>query len=83
MVNKSFICHPRCLKLQLTHLCFVDDLLIFSPTNLKTVETTKFVLREFASMSGLTANPNKNTVFNSGVPQVLKQQILDCLQVKE
>lgn len=83
VVNQSFIFHPSCLKLQLTHLCFTDDLLIFSFANLKTMATIKYVRHEFAIMSGLTANANKSAVYYNGVPQVLKQQILDCLQVKE
>jgi hypothetical protein len=43
-----FVLHPRCSRLQLTHLCFVDDfLIIFSAGTLRTAESIKSVLNEF------------------------------------
>lgn len=78
---KLFKFHPRCPDLQLTHLCFADDLLIFPSADLKTLVAIKS--DEFARLLGLSANPSKSTVYCSGIPPALKQLVLDCLQVKE
>jgi hypothetical protein len=40
-------------------------------------------LEEFACLSGLVANPIRSTFYCSGVSNVLKQQILDCFQMKK
>jgi hypothetical protein len=56
------------------------SLIIFSAANLKTSESIKSVLNEF--LLGLAANPSESTVYCSSIPSVLKQPILDCLQVK-
>jgi hypothetical protein len=43
---------PKCLKLKLTHLCFADDLLIFSKASLKSISIIKSALLEFEVLSG-------------------------------
>ncbi|XP_039063500.1 uncharacterized protein LOC120208257 [Hibiscus syriacus] len=45
--------HPRCKKIGLAHLCFTDDLLIFSEGNLDSLCGIKGVLEKFYKMSGL------------------------------
>lgn len=60
--KNSFEFHPRCSKLQLTYLCFMDDLLIFLAANIKYVQSIKRVLQEFAELLGLSANPSKSSV---------------------
>lgn len=56
---KAFTFHPRCSKIKLTHLCFVDDLLLILAINLKSVNTIKKALHEFLYMSGLKANQRR------------------------
>ena len=41
------------------------------------------MLQEFSDLSGLCANPNKSSLCCTGVPQLVKEQLTDCLQVKE
>jgi hypothetical protein len=68
----------------LTHLCFVDDLLIFSEASMRSIVAVHQVLSEFESISGLKANPNKSTFFFCvGVPPLVKSQIVDYLGMKE
>lgn len=76
--NKAMDFHPRCSKLQLSHLCFVNDLLIFSAGMVKLVQAIKDVLAEFTKLSGLKANPDKSYVFCAGLPPAEKGLILDC-----
>lgn len=45
--NKGFQFHARCSQLKLTHLCFTDDLLIFSEAKLEAIMVIKRVLHEF------------------------------------
>ena len=45
--------HPQCKELQLTHLCFADDLLLFSKADVKSLETIQSALAEFHSLAGL------------------------------
>ena len=39
-----FAFHPKCKKLGLTHLCFTEDLLIFTKGNLKSISRVQAVL---------------------------------------
>jgi hypothetical protein len=52
--------HPRCLKMKLNHLCFADDLLIFSEASLWSIKAIKDALAEFEELSSLKANPSKS-----------------------
>jgi hypothetical protein len=61
--NPSFGFIPKCANLKLNHLCFADDLLIFSAATLNSVRVIKDVLVEFESLSGLRANPAKSNIF--------------------
>ena len=44
-------------RLQLTHLCFTDDLVVF--TDLPSIQVIKGVLEEFKSMSSLNAKSGR------------------------
>uniref|UniRef100_A0A2N9FNM3 Reverse transcriptase domain-containing protein n=1 Tax=Fagus sylvatica TaxID=28930 RepID=A0A2N9FNM3_FAGSY len=80
---RNFKFHPQCKQLQITHLSFADDLLLFSSADLPSIRLIKSVLEEFKDISGLALNPNKSEVFFAAVPGEIKEQILSCLQFKE
>nr|GEY69379.1 RNA-directed DNA polymerase, eukaryota, reverse transcriptase zinc-binding domain protein [Tanacetum cinerariifolium] len=61
--TKDFKYHQGCKKLEITHLCFADDLLVFCHGDTKSVNVNKGALEEFSSYSGLKANMNKSIVF--------------------
>lgn len=48
--------HYRCAKLNLNHLCFADDILIFAYGNGAAVDQITDVLGKFELMSGLKVN---------------------------
>jgi hypothetical protein len=81
--REGFKYHPRCSKLRLTHLCFADDLLIFSEANLSSIAVIKNALLEFEQISGLKANPSKSSLFCAGVSDEMRALLLEDLQMKE
>ena len=52
--------HPKCRPLSITHLCFVDDLLVFTNGFVDGVRGVFDVLNMFLSRTGLQLNPEKN-----------------------
>jgi hypothetical protein len=61
--DSGFKFHPKCASLKLTHLCFADDLLIFSEASLVSIKIIKSALLEFESLSGLKSNPTKSSFY--------------------
>ncbi|KAE8677850.1 endoplasmic reticulum-Golgi intermediate compartment protein 3-like [Hibiscus syriacus] len=56
-----------CKKIGLTHLCFADDLKIFSKGSADSITGIQSVLGRFFEMSGLWLNPSKCDLFSAGV----------------
>jgi hypothetical protein len=81
--KSSFMFHPNCLKMKLTHLCFADDLLIFSEANVSSIKVIKVALAEFEELSGLKANPAKSSFYCSRISYRFKNTLLSDLQMKE
>lgn len=80
MLNKAaedgrFAYHEKCRTARLTHLCFADDLLIFTDGSLSSVQAILEVLKEFELHSGLSVSLQKTSVFSSGLSQVEVDQI--------
>jgi len=75
--------HPRCSRLHLTHLCFANDLLLFSNASMSSIKQVKVALLEFESLFGLKSNPSKSSLFCSGLSARLKSLLLDELQMNE
>ena len=68
MLNKAALegrigYHPRCKESALTHLCFADDLLIFSDGSPASVQGILQVLSDFQYLSGLAISPQKSCFF--------------------
>ena len=55
----SYGFHPRCRKLRLTHLCFVDDLMLFCKGDTSSVRLLYQCIHFFSRTSGLQANSSK------------------------
>ena len=51
--------HPKCKRIKLTHLCFADDLMIFTKGNLESIVGIQNVLKFFYTYSGLQLNSEK------------------------
>ncbi|XP_039057118.1 uncharacterized protein LOC120200312 [Hibiscus syriacus] len=60
--------HPKCKRIGLTHLSFVDDLLIYCKGNPESIAGIIYVLNHFYSLSGLKLNVSKTELFSAGIP---------------
>lgn len=69
--------HPYCKDLSLTHLCFADDVLVFSDGRKQSIEGILAVFRRFARLSGLNISLEKSTLFLAGVKAEDSVAILD------
>ncbi|KAG7599383.1 Reverse transcriptase domain [Arabidopsis suecica] len=74
--NKSIGYHPKCKQMQLTHLCFADDLMVFVEGNKKSIEGALSVFEEFAIHSGLKISLEKSTLYMAGVSEAAKEEIM-------
>ncbi|GJW44992.1 RNA-directed DNA polymerase, eukaryota, reverse transcriptase zinc-binding domain protein [Tanacetum coccineum] len=77
--DRDFKYHWRCDRLKLTHLSFVDDLMVFSKANVHSVRVLSSDLKEFSGVYGLVPNLDKSLIFFGNVPESLKFAILNIL----
>ncbi|KAE8662023.1 hypothetical protein F3Y22_tig00113721pilonHSYRG00100 [Hibiscus syriacus] len=63
--------HPKCKKIDLAHLIFADDLLVFCKGNLESVMRVITVLDYFYEISGLKLNVAKCEIFIAGISSYL------------
>ncbi|KAJ9561653.1 hypothetical protein OSB04_006813 [Centaurea solstitialis] len=75
----NFGYHKGCEMLKVTHLCFADDLFVFTYGDVNSVEVLKKALDIFALRSGLQANLDKSDIFFGNVPTDTRNAIRACL----
>lgn len=68
--------HPNCQESNLTHLCFADDILIFTDGSSQSVHGFLQVLEEFKAFSGLAISVEKSCFFPSGLSDDEKNAIV-------
>lgn len=52
-VEKKIRYHPKCKNIQMTHLCFADDIMLFVDGQQRSIEGILKIFGEFARMSCL------------------------------
>nr|GEV59001.1 hypothetical protein [Tanacetum cinerariifolium] len=77
--NGNFKYHYGCKKLEITHLCFADDLLVFYHEDCESVSIIKKSLNEFSRYSGLRPNMQKSTMFFGGLSNAEQNYILQII----
>ena len=81
--EKKFRFHPSCSSLILTHLCFVDDLMVFVEGFKESVEGALYVFNEFAIWSALKISLEESTIYMVGVSVDEKRRILTYFPFEE
>ncbi|KAJ9538957.1 hypothetical protein OSB04_031690 [Centaurea solstitialis] len=71
--------HHACEDFGITHLCFANDLFVFTRGDVASVEVLKKALSIFALRSGLSPNLQKSDIFFGNVSMDDKATILQCL----
>lgn len=74
--NRMFKFHPKCSELQLLHLLFADDMMIFSRADISSPILLMEYFSAFSACSGLRINAQKSHIFFGAVPTNVKQLIL-------
>ncbi|WZZ42924.1 hypothetical protein YC2023_039183 [Brassica napus] len=64
--NDLFGYHPQCQEVNLSHLSFADDIVVFTNGSPASLRHILLVFEEFASLSGLQINIAKSTVLAAG-----------------
>ncbi|XP_021866848.2 uncharacterized protein [Spinacia oleracea] len=79
--NKAFKFHPRWKRVDLTHMMFADDLLLFSRADIPSVSALFAAFTQFSRASGLEANLHKSEVYLAGVNDQMGDQLVSLLGI--
>lgn len=72
--------HPKCKNIDLTHLCFADDLMIFADGTKHSIEGILRVFEDFDKMSGLKISREKSVLFMAGMATQIEDEIVGQFQ---
>ncbi|XP_022014521.1 uncharacterized protein LOC110914018 [Helianthus annuus] len=78
----GFNYHWGCDGLKISHVCFADDLMLFSQADECSVRILKESLEDFSGVSGLIPNLNKSTIYFGNVNNHLQHLIKGLLPFK-
>ncbi|KAJ9536012.1 hypothetical protein OSB04_un000818 [Centaurea solstitialis] len=78
----TFGYHPGCTELEITHLCFADDLFVFTSGDVGSVDILKQALHLFSAKSGLMPSLEKSEVFFGNVSPEIQNAIIESLAFK-
>ena len=75
--GQGFEFHPKCEEVNLTHVCFADDIFLFAGGTSSSVQVIMDDLNKFENFSGLQVNKQKSAIFLAGVNDDVKNDILN------
>ncbi|XP_060182748.1 uncharacterized protein LOC132612650 [Lycium barbarum] len=75
----DFQYHLRCKKLNIIQLSFADDLLLFCKGDKASTSRLYECFQVFSHASGLIENQSKSSIYFGGVPEPIKQSIIQTL----
>lgn len=78
-LQDEFNFHPKCHTMAISHLTFVDDLMIFTRGDFMSVQIICDVLQDFGEASGLKTNSLKSSIFLAGLNDFERESVLNSL----
>ncbi|GLU17102.1 hypothetical protein SLE2022_334970 [Rubroshorea leprosula] len=75
-MQEKFKYHSKCRVMQLTHLIFADDIMLFCKADEESTVLMMQKFEEFSRVSGLEVNRMKSQVFFSGVREGQKVALI-------
>ena len=63
----KFKFHPKCKVMKLTHICFADDLIMYSKWDFTSIYMLLRALKWFSTSYGLEANVQKSAFYGCGM----------------
>ena len=81
--REDFGFHHRCQGLSLNHLIFAGDLMLFSKGNVQSVVLMVRILKAFAQVLGLNANPYKTDIYYGNVKEEIQDRIVQLTGYKK
>lgn len=75
--QEGFKFHVRCKEMQLSHLCFADDLILFCNGDFRSIYTMLQGFQMFSHASGLEVNKEKSEVYYTGMVESDIRRITD------
>ncbi|XP_060198564.1 uncharacterized protein LOC132627306 [Lycium barbarum] len=75
--QQGFKFHTKCRSLKLNHLCFANDVLIFSKRDFQTVLLLLRGLKTFSNATGLCTNTTKSNIFSVNMPVQSMQDLIE------
>nr|GEW91948.1 RNA-directed DNA polymerase, eukaryota, reverse transcriptase zinc-binding domain protein [Tanacetum cinerariifolium] len=80
--DRDFCYHFGCKRLKLTHVCFVDELIMFYHGDQKLVNVMKEAIDQFCAVFGLLPNYAKSTTIFKSTKEIEKLSILEGVPFK-
>lgn len=77
--RRAFFAHPKGKSLKITHLSFVDGVLLFFKGNKESVENIKAIINQFSENTGLNISARKSLLVTAGINHVEAKKFIDIL----
>ncbi|GFS39653.1 hypothetical protein Acr_00g0064160 [Actinidia rufa] len=71
----DFNFHPKCSALNISHLAFADDLILFTRGDVTSVNLIMDCLNKFGECSGLGISNTKSNIFMAGISRDIMEEI--------
>lgn len=75
--NPLFMFHPRCTEVKLSHLYFVNDMILFCKGDFRSFYLIMQGFKHFSNTFGLEVNESKCEIFTTRMQKEEKQRLLD------
>ena len=80
-LQPDFNFHPKCERMNITHVMFADDLLLFARVDKESIRLLLQAFHSFSHASGLSANLDKSNLYFCGVDSCSLSEILEMTQI--